>query len=77
MNLTEILFGPNIWQAAAAMELKKSKKSKMSMPLELIGRDVILSIRHQYFNGVALEDIAAENSLNIEDIEAVIDAMNL
>lgn len=76
-DLTQLLFGPNLLQCAKAMSEKDKQKSKTSMPLELIGKDAILMIRHQYFNGVTIEDIAAENNFQVEDVEGVVDAMNL
>jgi len=53
------------------------QKDKVISPLWCLGKDLILEIRHAYFRGVSLEDIAHENSLYVEDVESVIDAMNL
>lgn len=76
-DLTQLLFGPNLLKCADAIEPTNKRKPIIWMPLQLIGKDAILTVRHQYFNGIALEDIAAENNLQVEDVEGVIDAMNL
>lgn len=53
------------------------RKTKAVVPLWCLGQELILAIRHAYFRGVRLEDIAHENNLQVEDVESVIDAMNL
>jgi len=78
MNLNELLFGPkSLLRAGSVVEPKYKQKNIVVLPLQLIGKDVILTIRHQYFNGVTLEAIAAETDLGVEEVENVIDAMNL
>ena len=53
------------------------RKPKVILPLWCLDRDLILEIRHAYFRGISLKNIAHENGVEIEDVESVIDAMNL